>query len=193
MRQLILTGMLEDVGAVGYDAASVASVLERAGLGDASAGDFPDKQACYLEAFDDAIGQIEAIMATAAAGETDWRAKLRAGLGALLDHLDGDATVARALFVEVHAAGPDALERRTVAIRRAADFIDRAKLEPGAEGGPHLAPEGIVAGIHAVVHARLSAGAERGFRPLLPEFMYFAVLPYFGPEAAHAEMLAAQA
>ena len=47
--------------------------------------------------------------------------------------------------------------------------------------------------MHAVVHARLATGEEDGFRELLPEFMYFAVLPYFGAEIAGAEMQAARA
>ena len=46
--------------------------------------------------------------------------------------------------------------------------------------------------MHAVVHAKLAAGDEDGFRELLPDFMYFAVLPYFGAEIAGAEMKAAR-
>jgi len=45
----------------------------------------------------------------------------------------------------------------------------------------------------AVVHARLATGVNEGFRELLPEFMYFAVLPYFGSDAAEREMEAARA
>ena len=79
-------------------------------------------------------------------------------------------------------------------MKRAAEFIDLARLELGqAETPPQIAPEGIVAGIHAIVHSRLSTGATDGFRDLLPEFMYFAVLPYFGAEAAGEEMQAARA
>ena len=63
--------------------------------------------------------------------------------------------------------------------------------EPATTSNAAL-PEGIVAGIHAIVHSRLSTGATEGFRALLPEFMYFAVLPYFGAEAASAEMQAAR-
>jgi hypothetical protein len=44
-----------------------------------------------------------------------------------------------------------------------------------------------------VIHSRLASGAGGGFRELLPEFMYFAVLPYFGAEVASAEMQAAGA
>jgi hypothetical protein len=44
-----------------------------------------------------------------------------------------------------------------------------------------------------VIHSRLATGSSDGFRQLLPEFMYFAVLPYFGAELAGAEMQAASA
>jgi AcrR family transcriptional regulator len=193
-RQRILEGMLEAVGADGYDGASVRTVLDRTGLyRQAFYDNFSDKDACYLEAFDAGLERVEALMAAAAASEESWQGKLRAGLGALLDFLEAEPDVGRALVVEVHAAGPQALAKRAEAMKKAADFIDLARAEaPGPESPPPIAAEGIVSGIHAVVHSRLSSGAE-GFRRLLPEFMYFAVLPYFGAEVAGAEMQAARA
>jgi AcrR family transcriptional regulator len=194
-REKILSGMLEEVGSTGYDATSIRTVLARTGLyRQAFYDNFADKDECYRVAFAGGVGRLEALAAAAAASEETWRAKLRAGLGAVLDFLDAEPDVGRAIFVEVHAAGPEALQRRAEAMKRAADFIDLARLESGEpESPPRIAPEGIVAGIHAVVHSRLSTGAEDGFRGLLPEFMYFAVLPYFGAEAASAEMQAAKA
>jgi AcrR family transcriptional regulator len=193
-RQRILEGMLEAVGADGYDGASVRTVLDRTGLyRQAFYDNFSDKDACYLEAFDAGLERVEALMAAAAASEESWQGKLRAGLGALLDFLEAEPDIGRALVVEVHAAGPQALAKRAEAMKKAADFIDLARAEaPGPESPPPIAAEGIVSGIHAVVHSRLSGGAE-GFRRLLPEFMYFAVLPYFGAEVAGAEMQAARA
>jgi AcrR family transcriptional regulator len=194
-REKILTGMLEEVGSRGYDATSVRTVLARTGLyRQAFYDNFPDKDACYLAAFEMGVARIEALAIAAAASEESWRAKLRAGLGAVLHFLDKEPDVGRALIVEVHAAGPEALSKRAMAMKRVADFIDLARLDiEGGESPPGIAPEGIVAGIHAVVHGRLSTGATEGFRELLPEFMYFAVLPYFGTEAAGAEMQAARA
>jgi len=125
--------------------------------------------------------------------EESWQGKLRAGLEAFLEALDREPDVGRALIVEVHAAGPEPLERRAETMKRVADFIDSARDVPGnGESPPPIAPEGIVAGIHAIVHARLATGANEGFRELLPEFMYFAVLPYFGSEVAEAEMQSAR-
>lgn len=194
-RDKILAAMLEVVGAEGYDATSVRTVLDHTGLyRQAFYDNFPDKDACYLAAFDAGVARVEALVRNAAASEESWRGKLRAGLGALLDFLDTEPDVGRALVVEVHAAGPEALARRADAMKKIGDFIDLARQESeGGESPPRIAPEGIVAGIHAVVHGRLSTGAAEGFRQLLPEFMYFAVLPYFGAAAASAEMQAARA
>ncbi|HET7177382.1 MAG TPA: TetR/AcrR family transcriptional regulator [Solirubrobacterales bacterium] len=181
--------MLEAVGAEGYDAVSVRTVLDRTGLyRQAFYDNFKDKDACYLAAFEAGVERLEALLVAAAASEEGWRGKLRAGLGALLDFLEAEPDVGRALVVEVHTAGPEALARRAEAMKRAADFIDLARGEsPGPEAPPPIAAEGVVSGIHAVIHSRLSSGAE-AFRSLLPEFMYFAVLPYFGAAAASEEM-----
>jgi AcrR family transcriptional regulator len=196
-RERILEGMLDAVGSNGYDGTSVRTVLDLTGLyRQAFYDNFPDKDVCYLEAFDFGVARLESAVVGAAAQEQTWQGKLRAGLGALLDAFDSEPDVGRALVVEVHAAGPDALEKRADVMKRIADFIDSARQVAdgdGEESPPPIAPEGIVAGIHAIVHARLATGATEGFRELLGEFMYFAVLPYFGSEMAEAEMQAARA
>ncbi len=193
-RQRILDGVLEAVGAVGYDATSVRTVLDRTGLyRQAFYDNFTDKDSCYLEALDAGIARVETLALAAAAPEESWQGQLRAGLAAVLDFFDESPDVGRALVVEVHAAGSEALEKRGDAMKRVTDFIDSAReVADEAESPPPIAAEGIVAGIHAVVHARLAAGENDGFRQLLPEFMYFAVLPYFGAELADAEMRAAK-
>jgi AcrR family transcriptional regulator len=194
-RQRILEGMLEVVGGSGYEVASVRMVLDRTGLyRQAFYDEFADKDACYLQALEFGVAKMEAIASDVAASADDWRGKLRAGIGAVLDALDADPAIGRALIVEVHAAGPEALKIRSEAMKQVTDFIDSARhASTGMESPPPIAAEGIVAGMHAVVHAKLAAGEESGFRELLPDFMYFAVLPYFGSEVAGAEMKAARA
>lgn len=193
-RQLILDGMLEAVGREGYEATSVRTVLDRTGVyRQAFYDNFADKDDCYLQAYDAGVERVEALIAAAAAGEETWQGRLRAGLGGLLDFLDAEPDIGRALIVEVHAAGPEALAKRSAAMQRVSDYLDLAREAGEGESPPAIAPEGIAAGIHAVIHSRLATGADDGFRQLLPEFMYFAVLPYFGAELANAEMQAASA
>jgi AcrR family transcriptional regulator len=69
-RQRILDSMLETVGAEGYEAASVRTVLEGAGSYRQAFYDaFRDKTDCYLQAHDDGVQRVEALMQAAAAGE----------------------------------------------------------------------------------------------------------------------------
>jgi AcrR family transcriptional regulator len=189
-RQAILDGMLEAVGAEGYERTSVRTVLDRTGVYRQAFYDhFTDKDDCYLQAFEGGLQRVEALLLAAAAGEESWTGQLRSGLAALLDFLAAEPDVGRALIVEVHAAGPEAQAKRTAAMERVNRFLDRAREEAaGGEAPPAIAGEGIAAGIHAVIHSRLATGADEGFPELLPEFMYFAVLPYFGAERARAEM-----
>jgi AcrR family transcriptional regulator len=181
--------MLEAVGAEGYETASVKSVLDRTGLyRQAFYDNFEDKADCYLQAHDAGVARVEEPVRAATRGERDWQAQLRAGLLALLEFLDREPDVGRALIVEVHAAGPAAREKRSAAMRRAATYLDRARLEEGSNEAPAIASEAVAAGILGVLHSRLASRRDGNFRPLLPELMYVAVLPYFGPEAAAAEM-----
>jgi AcrR family transcriptional regulator len=190
-RQQILTGMLEAVGDVGYDRTSVRTVLDRTGLyRQAFYDNFTSKQDCYLQAYDERLTRIEAEMRAAACQEEAWRGQLRSGLGALLDSIDAEPKVARALVVEVHPAGEEAVAKHTAALARSHAFLDRARDDPEAtaQAAPAITSEAIASGIHVVLHSRLAAGDRNGFRHLLPELMYIAVLPYFGGAAAREEM-----
>ena len=72
-------------------------------------------------------------------------------------------------------------------MRRAIDYLDRRAAEAeGVESPRRSPPRRVAAGIIAVIHSRLASRRDEGFRQLLPEFMYVAVLPYFGAEAAAA-------
>lgn len=189
-RQRILRGMLEAVGTRGYEQATVQDAITNAGLyRQAFYDNFEDKEDCYLHAIDAGSAWVELAMRQAAGGETSWRGQLRGALGGLLSYLDEQPDVGRALLVEVHAAGERAVEKRTEAMERAAAMMDRAREESDGVA-PAISAEAVVAGTLAVLHTRLAARQTEGFSQLLPELMYLAVLPYFGAEAAAAEMRA---
>jgi AcrR family transcriptional regulator len=187
-RQRILQGMLEAVGSQGYERASVQDALTNAGLyRQAFYDSFEDKEDCYLQAIDAGSAWVELTMREAAAGEKTWRGQLRGALTGLLRFLDEQPEVGRALLVEVHAAGPRAVGKRTEAMERAAVAMDLAREESDGVA-PAISAEAVVAGILAVLHTRLAARQASGYARLLPELMYLAVLPYFGADVAAAEM-----
>jgi len=188
-RERILEGMLEAVGSRGYEQTTVQDAIEAAGLyRQAFYDSFSDKEDCYLQSLDAGASWVESAMqATAKAEGPSWRGQMRGALRGLLRFLDDRPQLGRALLVEVHAAGPRAVERRTRSMERAAELIDLARQE-GDAGAPAISAEAVVAGILAVLHTRLTREQETGFELLLPELMYLAVLPYFGAGEAAAEL-----
>lgn len=187
-RERILEGMLKAVGKEGYERTTVQDAIDAAGLyRQAFYDSFSDKEDCYLQALDAGAAWVEAAMRERTAAASDWREGLRGSLGGLLGFLDTRPDVGRALLVEVHAAGPRAVEKRTAAMARAAELVDRARAESDGEA-PAISAEAVVAGILAVLHVRLAREQESGFEQLLPELMYLAVLPYFGAEEAIVEL-----
>jgi AcrR family transcriptional regulator len=180
--------MLVSVGSQGYEQTTVQDAITNAGLyRQAFYDNFQDKEDCYLQALDAGSGWVEVAMREASAEMTGWRRQLRGALTALLRFLDRQPAIGRALLVEVHAAGPRAVGKRTEAMERAALMVDRAREESDADA-PAISAEAIVAGILAVLHTRLATGQTDGFEQLLPELMYLAVLPYFGADTAALEL-----
>lgn len=187
-QQRILQGMLEAVGTQGYERATVQDAIAAAGIYRQAFYDlFRDKEDCYLQALEAGSAWIELAMREAATGETTWRGQLRGALTGLLGFLDRQPAMGRALFVEVHAAGPLAVQKRTEAMERASAAMDLAR-EESDSGAPAISAEAVAAGILAVLHSRLAANQTGGFTRLLPELMYLAVLPYFGADVASVEM-----
>ena len=102
-RQKILAAILAVVGEQGYERASVQAVLDRAGLYRQAFYDhFTSKEDCFAAAYEEAATAVEAQVRTAAGGGRSWEEQLRAGLGRLLELLDDDPVLGRALLVEVH-------------------------------------------------------------------------------------------
>jgi AcrR family transcriptional regulator len=189
-RQRILQGMLEAVGTQGYEQTTVQDAITSAGIyRQAFYDDFEDKEDCYLQALDAGSAWVELAMREAAAEKSTWRGQLRGALTGLLRFFDEQPEVGRALLVEVHAAGSRAVGKRTEAMERAAAMLDLARKETDGPA-PAIAAEAVVAGILAVLHTRLATHQPTSFSHLLPELMYLAVLPYFGPDVAAAEMRA---
>lgn len=188
-RERILQGMLKAVGTQGYERTTVQDAIAEAGVYRQAFYDcFSGKEDCYLQALDAGSAWVELAMRDAALGETTWRGQLRGALTGLLCFLDEQPAMGRALLVEVHAAGPRAITKRTEAMSRAAAMVDLAREETDDARAPAISAEAVVAGILAVLHSRLASNQTGDYLRLLPELMYLSVLPFFGTEAAAAAM-----
>jgi AcrR family transcriptional regulator len=197
-RARLLTAMVQEVSERGAAHVSVGHVVGRSGVSRRTFYEiFDDREDCFLAAFDDALNHVAAVVIPAYEAGTTWRARIRAGLSALLESLESDPASGRLLIVESLAAGSGAFERRREVLAEIATAIEEGRTERKASLDlPALTAEGIVGGVLSVLHARL-AGANAGehldanARSLLDlegPLMGMIVLPYLGPAAARKEI-----
>ncbi len=105
-RVRMLDAMAEAVAAKGYGAATVADVIETAGVSRKTFYEhFRDKEACFLDAYD---AGVEVLMAAMRARGAEIRPRIRA----YLETLAAEPAFARTFLIEIGAAGPRALARR---------------------------------------------------------------------------------
>jgi AcrR family transcriptional regulator len=214
-RARMLAATVQVVGELGYEKMSVARVTARAGVSRRTFYDlFVDREACFLAAFRETVGRARALACDAAAGERDWRSRVRAGLAALLQLFAEEPLAGRVLVVDALKAGPAVLEHRAGVVQELIGVVEggctqvrggRAQVRSGraqARGAREIAPltaEGVVGAVLAVVHARLSEQGGTGRRAgsdgqghslveLLNPLMAMIVRPYLGAAAAEREL-----
>ncbi len=211
-RARMLTAMMQEIAVRGAANVSVAHVVGRSGVSRRTFYEiFEDREDCFLAAFDDALEHVGTVVVATYEQSGSWRARVRAGLTALLECLDYDPASGRLLIVESLAAGPRALERRRRVLARIVAVLEEGRRESKAGGAPPpLTAEGVAGGVLSVLHARLtevssSTGSpntrsapsrsantgrsdEDSLLELLNPLMSMIVLPYLGQAAARKEI-----
>ncbi len=190
-RERILAAMTAAAAEESYRRLSVQGVLERAGVSRPTFYEhFADKEDCFLAALDAAGDRFYKRISEAAQLGSDWRGRLRSGIVELVSLVAEQPDAARMLIVEGRAASPRALEHRDALLDRFASCVARTVgdevEEPTAASG--LTPVGVIGGIESLLYSRLYRDELDDLASLVPSLMYFAVLPYLGPEAANEEM-----
>ncbi len=116
-RERIMRSMSEAVGELGYVKTTVAVVLKRAGVSrETFYAQFKDKHDCFMAAFERATAEMvdrltAAVEAVEAAGGTR-RERISMMIRAFLELVAEEPGISRTYYVEVYAAGQDAIEHR---------------------------------------------------------------------------------
>lgn len=115
-RGRLVYAIAQVVAEKGYAVATVADVVDRASVSRSTFYDqFPDKETCFLAAFNEGAEFVLNRMHSAANSlgpKRDWRSHIRSDVETYLAVLASEPAFAFALHVEVLAAGPAALARR---------------------------------------------------------------------------------
>jgi AcrR family transcriptional regulator len=179
-RERVLVATADAVAEKGYNNASVADVIERAGVSRRSFYEhFTNKEDAFLAAYDagvggllDAIAEAEDEAAARPGPDGGLLARAHAGTEVYLQLLADNPAFARTFLIEVLGAGPDALARRDAvherfAERMAATFDAIAAQVPDLPRPNPYVFRAAVGAIHELVtDCLLKRGAEA-----LPELL----------------------
>jgi AcrR family transcriptional regulator len=114
-RGRLLEACVQVVAEKGYAPTTVADIVARAGVSRRTFYEqFPDKEACFLAAYDTGVEVVLVTIREAidAVPVDDWRGRARASVETFMDVLAVEPAFAQALHIETFAAGSAALRRR---------------------------------------------------------------------------------
>lgn len=187
LRKRIFSALAEVIAERGYRDVSSTDVIDRADILPEAFHDlFPDKDACFIEAYDYAITEAvyRTVEAGLEAGEV-WQDQVWAALAAFLEYVAENPELARMCLVETLGAGPAPITRYEETIERFASlFIGGRKVSPHGDQLPDSLEEMMVGGLFWVVHDRIINHEIEHVESLLPELTQFVLAPYIGSEAA---------
>jgi AcrR family transcriptional regulator len=191
-RERLLEATIRVAAAKGYEAATVADVVEYAAVPQETFdGMFDGKEACFLEAYEAVFDVLVAHVAAgfeAAAGEP-WPERIAAALRALVELLSVEADIARMAMVEVTAAGDAARGRYRAALARFTPFLEEGRTYSGqGEDLPADTARFAIGGATSMIFDEVRAGRGPELKRILPDLVFAVLMPYLGPEAAEDEM-----
>lgn len=192
-RERLLEAILIASGELGYEQVAVRHVIERAQTSRATFyKHFDDREDCFAQAYDNACGWLYRRLIGAARRQPSWREGLRAALAELLEFCANQPAIAKALLVEVHAAGERPLALRRELMERLSHTLDSARGEiPSRQAPPPITSDFIVGAIDTLLSAKLLDGDAERAPDMLPGLLHFVVMQYLGETAAWEEMAAA--
>lgn len=189
-RERLFEAVLTLAGERGLGEVSLAALCERAGVGNRVLHrEFETLEDCFAAAYErQAQALCEELLAIGRAG-ADWRAGFRAALEAFLAFVAAEPGRSRALLLEWRGAGKRSRELHEQAWARLGRAIDKARHAGDArEDPPPQTARVVLGGIEFMTIERLITGRAESVPELAKTLAFFAVMQYFGEEAARGEL-----
>lgn len=187
-RERLLAAVVRVTAARGYEAMTVADILEEAGVGRESFYElFDDKLDCMLAAHRVLLDDLERRVRAAYTAPGEWPERVRNALATALEWFAADTAAARFALVELTAVGSASRVRFQAEFSRFVELFEKGL----GEDGPHPELPGAASLAVGATLARVyqEVVCERAARlpTLLPNLVYETTLPFLGEEAARAE------
>lgn len=175
-RERIMRAMAEAVGELGYVKTTVAEVLKRAGVSrETFYAQFADKHECFIAAFDrsaeEMISRLKAASEKAAESGGSQEDRISMMLTDVLSLIADEPGIARTYYIEVYAAGQEAIEHR-VAIQ--AGIVDlMLGLLKDVKDEDRFTLQATMGAIGAVITQVVSLGQTEHVVHLQPQLLKF--------------------
>lgn len=170
-REQLLAATLHLVARRGYDAVDLIGIADAAGLSpDRALDHFPDRQSCFLEAYDVVTTAMLDGARQAGHGADARGPAVAAALGYLLRRMAAFPDAARACVVELPRAGRRALDRQDRMLEGLADLLLPPVGSPDGTGPSRvLLGQLLAGGVWESMRVRVVSTGPDGLLDLLPE------------------------
>lgn len=179
-RERMLAAVIEVVSDVGYASMTVSDVISRAGVSRRTFYEhFVNKEDVFLAAYDHVVDAVlEDVSAAYERGET-WLEQMELAVEAFVTRLASQPELAHVCVVEVLAAGPKALARRSAAMDRFRDFMVPGCGQAAAKlRAPELAADALIGGVYEVIYAHVLRGETARLPSLAPALVESMLAPF---------------
>ena len=176
----------------GYQRLTPARIIDEAHIPDETFfASYKDTEQCFLAALELQAVETLATAMRAMHGAKDWADAVQLGIGALLETMASEPTLAPLAFIEVFAVGPAGVELREAILAR----VEALFVRHAPEGRQHsgVVTEAIVGAVWGLIYDRVVRGEAERLGELTEHASFIALAPVFGAEEAVEKILAGPA
>ena len=185
-RERLIAGLAEAVAEKGYAAVTLSDIVRHAKVSRrVFYANFERKEQCFLAAFEVVADHLRALVAEAAAGESDWPAQAIAALRAALGFLAAEPDLARLCLVETRVVGPAAITRFNEAVVEAVPALAQGRtVRPEGARLPESTEDSTLGALVSLAQRKVAAGEAAQLEAILADCAELILLPYLGPAEA---------
>jgi AcrR family transcriptional regulator len=190
----MLDAVVDVVARNGYGALTIEQVVVASGVSRRTFYDhFANKEDVFLAAYDRIVDRLVEVVDSAYNDGGNWADQLQRGLATFLEFLGSEPAVAHVCVVDILAAGPTALARRTEAMARFRGFfVPDPSVRSLDHVIPPLAAEAAIGGAYEVVYSQILAGNAGRLPELLPDLLHGLLVPFVDPDTVEEQYEAAR-
>jgi AcrR family transcriptional regulator len=178
--------MAESCAAKGYNATTIADIVEPAGVSRATFYElFKDKEDCFHAAMELALADAMSRIVAVYSPDKPWAMMVREAAAAFLDLLASRPDFARMALIDAPSSGDQAFELYASGKRVLQTLLDRGREDPVEEEAiPSSAGRAALSAAESLIVGQILAGNTSRLRELLPDIVYITTVPYLGQEEA---------